>query len=92
MTETDQIARAYEAFFDALIRGPWTLHPDRADADVETRRRELRALAVRVDRAHWPPGLATLLWSPAPHELPAGRRPADIVEITLSDPDCMACE
>ena len=62
------IARAYDAFFDALVRGPWKLQPERALAELETRRRELRALAVQIDRSLWPPGVSTLLWAPASHE------------------------
>ena len=75
MTAPDDISRAYEAFFDALIRGPWVSQPGRAHAELEARRRALRALAVRVDRSLWPPGVATLLWTPAPHEIPASAFP-----------------
>lgn len=92
MTAPDDIARAFEAFFEALTGGPWIARPDRARDEVEARRRELRALAVRVDRSLWPPGVATLLWTPAPHELPNVRAAAEIVEIPGPSSDCPACE
>lgn len=92
MTSPDDIARAFDAFLDALVSGPWALHPDRAEAALEARRRDLRALAVQVDRAQWPPGVAALLWTPASHERPGHNGRADVVPIPWPVSDCLACE
>ncbi|MDE0175409.1 MAG: hypothetical protein OYH76_01230 [Defluviicoccus sp.] len=87
-TTPQDIARAYESFFDALVRGPWDYRPDRALAELEARRRELRTLAVQIDRSLWPPGVATLLWAPASHERISGETRGTVVEM----PDCLGCE
>lgn len=92
MTAPNDIARACEAFFDALVRGPWASQPGRAHAELEARRRALRALAVRVDRSLWPPGVATLLWTPAPHEIPNRGEPAPVAPVPRPSSDCPACE
>ena len=92
MTTPDDIARAFDAFLDAACAETWRLDPERAEAELEARRRDLRALAVRVDRSKWPRGVATLLWAPAPHELPNREPPAEIVEIPGPASDCPACE
>ena len=92
MTSADDIARVYDAFLDVLVRGPWNSHPERAATDLEARRRELRSLAVRVDRALWPPGVATLLWTPAAHEIPARDSTPSLVAVLHPAPDCPACE
>lgn len=92
MTTPDDVASAFEAFFAAACGDEWTLRPDRALADLEARRRELRALAVRIDRSLWPPGVAALLWTPAPHEIAGPPPVADVVEIPGPSSDCPACE
>ena len=92
MTAPDNIATAYEAFLDALIRGPWRTHPERANSELEARRRDLRDRANHVDRSRWPRGVATLLWTPAPHEIPTVPSPVPVAADPRPFPDCRACE
>ena len=92
MTAPADIARAYDAFFDLLVRGPWVTHPEQASANLEARRRELQEVASRLDRSLWPPGVGTLLWTPAPHEMCAVPAPPPATTILDSSSDCPACE
>lgn len=92
MTAPDTIAAAYDAFFDALILGPWPTHPDRASAELEDRRGRLRDLANQQDRSLWPRGVATLLWTPAPHEIPTAPTHTPVTDDSQTLPDCPACE
>ena len=87
-TTSADIARAHDAFFDALVGGPWDYRPEHALRELEARRRELRALAAQVDRSLWPPGLATLLWAPASHERISDRDNATVLQM----PDGMGSE
>ena len=87
MTEDRAVNEAFEAFLDALVSGPRRTRPADADAAVQRRLEDLRAAAQRIDPAHWPRQVATLLWRPADHHEPDPRRPGTVVALPELDDD-----
>ncbi len=79
MTTPDDISRAMDAVFTALLDGEWDIHPDTALTAVEARYEELRSLAAQIDPNLWPRGVSTLLWKPADHDRPSADPPPNII-------------
>ena len=87
MTEDRAVNEAFEAFLDALVNGPWRTRPADADTAVQRRLQDLRAAAARIDPAHWPRQVATLLWRPADHHEPNPHPPDGVVGLPEPDDD-----
>ena len=87
MTEDHGVNEAFEAFLDALVNGPWHTRPADADTAVQRRLQDLRAAAARIDPAHWPRQVATLLWRPADHHEPNPDLPDNVVALPELDDD-----
>ena len=78
MTNLKAIDDAYEAFLDALVKGPWRTRPAEAEQTVQTRHTQLRQAAEHIDPATWPRHIATLLWRPPDHHEPSPHPPHNV--------------
>ena len=87
MTDDRAVNEAFEAFLDALASGPWRARPADADPAVQRRLQDLRTAARRIDPAHWPRQVATLLRRPADHHESNPHPPDNVVALPEPEDD-----
>ena len=87
MTHLQAMNDAYDAFLDALVKGPWRTRPAEAEQAVQRCRAELRQAAEQIDPANWPRHIATLLWRPPDHHEPSPHPPDNVVSLPELEDD-----